>query len=64
MNESKKISKEETDIRLVGSQLESLLLIFSRVHAGSIPASEKTKNNVKETIKDYCDTIVKYVDLF
>ena len=64
MNELKKISKEETDIRMVGSQLSSLLFMFSRIQGGGIPATEETKNNIKEAIKDYCDTIVKYVDLF
>ena len=64
MNEFKKISKEETDIRKVGTELSNLLSIFSRIQGGGTPATAETKNNAKEMIKDYCDTIVKYVDLF
>ena len=65
MNEySKKINKEETDIRMVCSELESLLRIFSHIQGGRTPASEETKQNISNIIKDYCDTISQYVDLF
>ena len=60
----KKISKEETDVRIIGSELESLLRIFSRVQGGGTPVTDETKKKIGDTIKDYCDTIVKYVDLF
>ena len=60
----KNISVEKTDIRMVGSELEQLLRMFSRAHGGGTPVDEATKKQLGEIIKDYCDTIVQYVDLF
>ena len=61
---SKKISKEETDIRMVGCDLERMLSLFSRIHGRGTPVTDETKKKVADTIKDICDTIVQYVELF
>ena len=63
-NKNKRISKETTDIRLVGSELSSLLGMFCFMYGDRTPVSEDTKKKAADIIKDYCDTIVKYVDLF
>jgi len=58
MNETNKNITLNTDIRLVGMELERLLSIFSRIQGGGTPASDNTKTYVKKTIKDYYDTIL------
>ncbi len=60
----KKISKEETDIRMVGAELSSLLGIFVRSQGVNSSVTEETKRELANVIKDYCDTIVQYIDLF
>ena len=65
MNEfSKKINKEEIDIRMVASELGSLVRIFIRMQTGAVPVSAESKAELRGVIKDYCDTISQYVDLF
>ena len=48
----KKITKEETDVRIIGSELESLLRIFSRVQGGGTPVTDETNKKIGDTIKD------------
>ena len=61
---NKTISKETLDIRMVSSELSSLLAMFIRMQGEGTPVTEETKKNTADIIKDYCDTIVQYVDLF
>ena len=61
---NKTISKETLDIRMVSSELSSLLAMFVRMQGEGTPVTEETKKNTVDIIKDYCDTIVQYVDLF
>ena len=65
MNETKKrILKQVTNIRIVTEELSSLVRAFSYVQGGRIPATEETKKALAVAIKDFCDTITTYVDLF
>ena len=62
--ENKNVSKENTDIRTVGSELGSVLCMFARAHGEASQASEETKASLKALAKEYCNTILAYVDLF
>lgn len=61
---NKKILKETTDIRMIGAELSSLLGMFARMQGKGTPVTEETKKKTADIIKDYCDTIVQFVDLF
>ena len=63
MSTQKNVTKE-MNVRMVGVELSSLLGVFTRMQGNGMPATEETKKKVADTIKDYCDTIVQYVDLF
>ena len=61
---TKKNVRKEMNVRMVGVELSSLLGMFTRMQGNGMPATEETKKKVADTIKDYCDTIVQFVDLF
>ena len=63
MSTQKNVTKE-MNVRMVGVELSSLLGVFTRMQGNGMPATEETKKKVADTIKDYCDTIVQFVDLF
>ena len=64
MNESNKIiAKENIELRTVGSEIDSLLRVLKRSKDGSFPLNKETENYLKAVIKDYCDTIIRCVDL-
>ena len=61
---TQKIVTKDMNVRMVGVELSSLLGVFTRMQGNGMPATEETKKKVADTIKDYCDTIVQFVDLF
>lgn len=61
--ETKNITKE-IDIKFTESSLNALLNTYLRMISGAVPATDETKKHVQEAIKDICDTISRWVDVF
>ena len=59
----KNITKE-LDIRYVTSTLKYQIENFGYILTGAVPASEEAKEAIRTSIKDSCDTIVKWVEQF